>query len=71
MSYENLGDVSGKYPVYVHNMTNFSPTKERKDPLKVFLYFYYNEIPHYPEKECKDRGCWIISMYEAEPGNYW
>ena len=46
-------------------------TVERKNPPRVFLYFYYNEMAHYPERECKDRGCWIISMYEAEPGNYW
>ena len=55
----------------MRNFTDFRPTKDRQNPPRVFLYFYYNEIPEYPEKECKDRGCWIISMYEADPGNYW
>ena len=59
VEYKNKGDVSGRYPVYYHNLT--IPNVERPVPPRAFLYFYINEIPEYPEKECRDRGCWIIS----------
>lgn len=61
IEYKDRGDISGRYPVYIHNFTNFEPTEERPNPPRVFLYYYYNEIPQYPEVECKDRGCWVIS----------
>ena len=59
IEYENAGDISGRYPVYYHNLT--APSPERWIPPRAFLYFYRNEIPDYPEQECRDRGCWIIS----------
>ena len=71
ISYEKQGDISGKYPVYVHYFEDFVSHPERRSPPRVFLYFYLNEIEGYPEAECVERGCWIISMYDATPGNYW
>ena len=52
IKYEKKGNLTGRYPVY-HRLT--------EEGKRVFLYYYINEIPEYPEKECKDRGCWVIS----------
>lgn len=71
MEYLKQGNLTGKYPVYLHKFDPWVPRKERIYPPRVFLYFYLNENPQYPEVECKERGCWIISMYDAAPGNYW
>ena len=32
-----------------------------ENPPKAYLYHYINEVPQYPETECKERGCWVIS----------
>ena len=58
---KNHGQLAGKYPVYLHKFQNFVPSKDRPSPPRVFLYFYLNENPKYPEQECSERGCWIIS----------
>ena len=61
VSYEKRGDISGKYPVYVHYFEDFVSHPQRRPPPRAFLYFYVNEMENYPEKECVERGCWIIS----------
>ena len=63
IEYENKGDISGRYPVYVHYFEDFVRHPDKRSPPRAFLYFYLNEIPAYPEKECRERGCWIISNY--------
>ena len=61
VSYEKRGDISGKFPVYVHYFEDFVSHPQRRPPPRAFLYFYVNEMENYPEMECVERGCWIIS----------
>ena len=34
------GELSGKYPVYLHKFSPWTPRKERPYPPRVFLYYY-------------------------------
>lgn len=71
IKYEKIGEMSGSYPVYEHVFPNFVPTEDITEPKKSYLYYYYNDHPKIQEKICPERGCWIISMYDPTPGNFW
>ena len=55
--------MNGDFPVYGHTFQNFTPTEYKTHAPKSYLYYYINENPKYPEVECKEQGCWIISKY--------
>ncbi|TRY64066.1 hypothetical protein TCAL_08294 [Tigriopus californicus] len=71
IKYEKIGKLSGSYPVYEHVFPNFVPTEEIPEPKKSYLYYYFNDHPQIQESVCPELGCWIISMYDPTPGNYW
>lgn len=57
-------DLQGKYPVYLHNFANFTPSSERLHPQTSYLYYYLNTAKDQPENDiCKVRGCWMIGVY--------
>jgi len=56
------------FPVYRHTMFENDP--EVSQPKHAYLYYYYNIEPKKKELACPE-GCWIISMHDMTPNNYW
>lgn len=46
MEYLKKGDLSGRYPVYLHKFNPWTPRKERIFPPRVFLYYYVSNGNH-------------------------
>ena len=56
-------ELGKRYPVYNHTFP-FTPTPYKTIPPRSFLYYYINDIPEYPERQCKERGCWMIGKFQ-------